>query len=107
MHKWFRNPVRDWFALIVMGILIVLSRFGIAGENLGKGFLVMASVIGIFPLVKNSVIKGLTEKKITADLAVSIVLIIALVYGQIFYVSVAVFLMLLGSFLRLDFSWNK
>ena len=107
VHKWFRNPVRDWFALIVVGILIVLSRLDVAGENLGRGFLVMASVIGLFPLVKNSVVRGITERKITSELAVSLVLMLALIYGQLFYVAVAVFLILLGSFLRLDFSWNK
>ena len=107
VHKWFNNPARDWFALIVGGLLTALSGLGVVGGTLGRGFLVMASVIGLFPLVKNSVIRGIIEKRFNADLAVSLVLIIAMIYGQMFYVAVTLFLILLGSFLRLDFSWNK
>lgn len=107
VHKWLKDPVRDWFALVAVGILIVLSKFGMVEGNLGRGFLVMASVIGLFPLVKNSVIRGLIEKKFNAEIGVSLVLIALIFYGKIFFVALAVFLILLGSFLRLNFSWNK
>ncbi|OGL38427.1 MAG: hypothetical protein A2042_00580 [Candidatus Schekmanbacteria bacterium GWA2_38_11] len=106
-HKWFKNPVRDWFALSVIGLLIAVSALGLVRADLSRGFLVMASVIGIYPLLKNSIIKGILEKRFAVDLVVSLILIIALFYGQIFPVALAVFLILLGSFLRLNFSWNK
>jgi len=107
VHKWFKDPVRDWFALLVVGVLIGMNITGLVRDALGKGFLVMAAVIGLFPLVKNSIIKGILGGRFIADLVVSLILIIALFYGQIFYVAVAVFLLLLGSFLRLNFSWGK
>ena len=107
VHKWFKNPVRDWFALLVIGLLISVSKFGLVRDDLGKGFLIMASVIGIYPLLKNSIVKVILEKRFAFDLVVSVILIIALFYGQLFTVALVVFLILLGSFLRLNFSWDK
>lgn len=106
-HKWFKDPVRDWFALVVMGILIAVNMMGLARDNLAKGLLVMAAVLGLFPLIKNAVIRGILEKRFVPELGVSLIFIVIMFYGKLLYAAIGVFLILLGSFLRLNFSWNK
>lgn len=107
LHKWVKKPARDWFAVICMGLLIFAGQMETVKEELRMGLLVMASIIGIYPLFKNSLFGSIIAKKINIDLIITVVLLMLLIQGQFLYVAVISLCMFLGSFLRLNFSWNK
>lgn len=106
-HKLFKDPVRDWFALGLMILLIGAAHFQLLPEGLGRGCLIAAAVIGIFPAMKNSLFSALLRRKPNMELAVTVVLVGLLVSGHAFAAALCSLFMLAGSFMKLDFSWRS
>lgn len=107
MHRMFGNPARDWFAAGLMGLLIAAGYFKMLPGHLSDGMLVCAAVIGLFPLLKNAVFDCIAKRTLSADIVFGAVLLGGLIAGYFFAVAVMSLCLLVGSFLRLDFSWKK
>ena len=107
MHRVFGNPLRDWFAAGLMGLLIVAGYFKMLPGHLSDGMLVCAAVIGLFPLLKNAVFDCIAKRTLSADIVFGAVLLGGLIAGYFIAVAVMSLCLLVGSFLRLDFSWKK
>ena len=73
---------------------------------LSDGMLVCAAVIGIFPLLKNALFDALYARKFRFALPVGILLLAGLFMGRFLEVSLIALLLLVGSFMRLNFSWK-
>ncbi|MBW1837078.1 MAG: hypothetical protein JRF71_11370 [Deltaproteobacteria bacterium] len=106
-HKIFKDPVRDWFALFLMGILISAGYLKWLPGRLSEGMIVCAAVIGIFPVVKNALFDCIASKKLNFELLLGILLAVGLFSGSFLPVALISFFLLVGSFLRLNFSWRN
>lgn len=107
IHKVFKDPVRDWFAAGLMLFLIYAGYNKLLPGNLSNGMLVCAAIIGIFPVIKNALLECITRKRISIELIIGIILLIGLFSGRFLEVAVASLLMLVGSFMRVNFSWRN
>jgi cation transport ATPase len=107
MHKIFGNPLRDWFAAGLMGVLIIIGYFQLLPGHLSDGMLVCAAVIGIFPVMKNAIFECLAQRRFDADILVGALLLTGLLLGRFIEVATCALLLLIGSFLRLNFSWRN
>ena len=106
VHKFFNDPVRDWFAFLLMGLLIVAGYFRWLPGNLSDGMLVCAAVIGLFPIVKNGLFDSIYKRTFRFELLVGILLLAGLFMGRFLEVALIALLLLIGSFMRLNFSWK-
>ncbi len=105
-HKIFRDPVRDWFGAALMGFLIVVGYLQWLPGNLSDGVLVCAAVIGIFPILKNALFDCIAKRTISFELLVGILLLGGLVMGRFLEAALIALFLLIGSFMRLNFSWK-
>jgi cation transport ATPase len=106
LHKIFKDPVRDWFAVALMALMILVGYYQWLPGHLSDGLLVCAAVIGIFPAAKNSLVKSLFRRRPTFELLVSLLLISGLFAGRFLETALISLFLLMGSFMRLDFSWK-
>ncbi len=106
IHKVFKDPVRDWFAVGVMVLMIVAGYFRWLPGQLSGGILVCAAVIGIFPALKNAFFQSILERRPCPELGICVVLMAGLFSGFLIEVALCSLFLLMGSFSRLDFSWK-
>jgi cation transport ATPase len=106
MHKVFGDPARDWFGVFLMGILIIVGYLKWVPGPLSDGMLVCAAIIGIFPLLKKALFDCVYNRKFRFELLVGIVLVAGIFWGKFLEVALIVLLFLIGSFMRLNFSWK-
>jgi len=106
-HKVLKDPARDWFGAGVMALLIAAGYFELLPGQLSKGMIVCAAVIGIFPLVKNGLFESIAQRRPNIELGIGIVLVIALFLGNFLTVAFISLFLLVGSFMRLNFSWKR
>ena len=106
VHKVFGDPVKDWFAAFLMGLLIVAGYFQWLPGHLSDGMLVCAAVIGLFPIVKNGLFDSIDKRTLRIELLVGILLLAGLFMGRFLEVALITLLLLMGSFMRLNFSWK-
>ena len=102
----FGDPVRDWFGAFLMGLLIAAGYFHWLPGYLSDGMLVCAAVIGLFPIVKNGLFDSIYRKTFRIELLVGILLLAGLFMGRFLAVALITLLLLMGSFMRLNFSWR-
>ena len=107
IHKIFRDPVRDWFGALLMGLLISVGYFKLLPGYLSDGMLLCAAVIGIFPVLKNALYDCMVRRSIGFELLMGVLLLGGLVMGRFLEVALAALLLLIGSFVRLNFSWKE
>jgi hypothetical protein len=69
--------------------------------------LLCAAVIGIFPLLKNAVFESIARRIFSVEIILGVLLIGGLLLGSFLQVALISLCLLVGSFLRLDFSWKK
>jgi cation transport ATPase len=105
-HKIFRDPVRDWFGAALMGLLIVVGYLKLLPGHLSDGVLVCAAVIGIFPALKNALFDCIYKREFRFELLVGVLLLAGLFLGRFLEVALISLLLLIGSFMRLNFSWK-
>lgn len=106
-HRILNDPARDWFGLMLMGLLITVGYFKWLPEHLSKGMIVCAAVIGIYPVLKNALFICIAKRRVNFELFVGILLLIGLCIGKFLEVALTALFLLIGSFLRLNFSWEK
>ena len=106
VHKVFGDPVKDWFAAFLMGVLIVAGYLQWLPGHLSDGMLVCAAVIGLFPIVKNGLFDSIYKRTLRIELLVGILLLAGLFMGRFLEVALITLLLLMGSFMRLNFSWK-
>lgn len=106
IHKIFRDPVRDWFGAALMALLITVGYFQLLPAHLSDGMLLCAAVIGIFPVLKNALYDCIARRSISFELLMGILLLGGLVTGRFLEVALAALFLLIGSFIRLNFSWK-
>jgi hypothetical protein len=107
VHKVFKDPVRDWFGAVLMLILIYAGYNRLLPGNLSDGVLVCAAIIGIFPVIKNALLECISRRRISIELVIGAVLLTGLFTGRFLEVAIAALLMLVGSFMRINFSWRS
>ncbi len=107
IHKVFKDPVRDWFGAVLMLILIYAGYNRLLPGNLSDGMLVCAAIIGIFPVIKNALLECISRRRISIELVIGAVLLTGLFTGRFLEVAIAALLMLVGSFMRINFSWRS
>jgi len=107
IHKIFRDPVRDWFGAALMGLLIVVGYLKLLPGHLSDGMLLCAAVIGIFPVLKNALYDCIARRSIGFELLMGVLLLGVLVTGRFLEVALAALFLLIGSFVRLNFSWKE
>lgn len=107
IHKVFKDPVRDWFAAALILFLIYAGYNQLLPGNLSNGMLVCAAIIGIFPVIKNALLECITQRAVSLELVIGVILLIGLFSGRFLEVAVASLLMLVGSFMRVNFSWRN
>jgi hypothetical protein len=107
VHKVFKDPVRDWFGAVLMLILIYVGYNRLLPGNLSDGMLVCAAIIGIFPVIKNALLECISRRRISIELVIGAVLLTGLFTGRFLEVAIAALLMLVGSFMRINFSWRS
>jgi hypothetical protein len=107
VHKVFGDPARDWFGAFLMGLLIVAGYFKWLPGYLSDGMLVCAAVIGLFPIMKNALFESIYKRTLRFELLVGILLLAGLFMGRLLEVALITLLLLLGSFMRLNFSWKE
>ena len=107
LHKVFGDPARDWFAAGLMGVLIATGYFKLLPGYLSDGMLVCAAIIGIFPLMKNAVFECIGKRTVNADILAGGLLLAGLFMGRFTEVALVALFLLIGSFLRLNFSWRN
>jgi len=107
VHKVFNDPVRDWFGAALMALLIVVGYKRWLPGHLSDGMLVCAAIIGIFPVIKNALLECISRRRISIELVVGIILLTGLFSGRFLEVAIAALLMLVGSFMRINFSWRN
>ncbi len=107
IHKVFKDPVRDWFGAVLMLILIYAGYNRLLPGNLSDGMLVCAAIIGIFPVIKNALLECISRHRISIELVIGVILLIGLFSGRFLEIAVAALLMLVGSFMRINFSWRS
>ena len=106
IHKIFRDPVRDWFGAALMGLLIMVGYLKLLPGYLSDGMLLCAAVIGIFPILKNALYDCIARRSIGFELLIGVLLLGGLVTGRFLEVALAALFLLIGSFVRLNFSWK-
>ena len=89
-----------------MILLILFGYYQLAPGPLANGMLVSAAVVGIYPVLKNGLFEIIAERKFSFDLVVGTVLLIGLIFGKFLEVALISLLLLVGSFLKLDFAWR-
>jgi len=107
IHRFFGDPLRDWFAALLMTILMGIGYFNLLSGKLSDGMLLCAAVIGIFPLLKNAVFESIARRTFSVEIILGVLLIAGLLLGNFLQVALISLCLLVGSFLRLDFSWKK
>ncbi len=107
MHKIFGNPLRDWFAAGLMGVLIVIGYFQLLPGHLSDGMLICAAVIGIFPVLKNALFESIAQRRFSPGLFVGMLLLAGLAAGNFLAIALFSLFLLVGSFMRLNFSWRN
>ena len=90
-----------------MLILIGAGYFRLLPGRLSDGMLLCAAVIGIFPLLKNALFETIASRRLSVEIILGACLIIGLLLGSFLLVALISLCLLVGSFLRLDFSWKK
>ena len=98
--------MKDWFAAFLMGLLIVAGYLKWLPGHLSDGMLVSAAVIGLFPIVKNGLFDSIDKRTLRFELLVGILLLTGLFMGRFLEVALITLLLLIGSFMRLNFSWK-
>jgi len=106
IHKVFGDPVRDWFSVFLMALLIVTGYLKWLPGYLSDGMLICAAVIGLFPIVKNGLFDSIYKKTLRFELLLGILLLSGLFMGKFLEVALITLLLLMGSFMRLNFSWK-
>ena len=106
IHKVFGDPVRDWFGVFLMGLLIVAGYLQWLPGHLSDGMLVCASVMGLFPIMKNGLFDSIYKRTLRFELLLGILLLAGLFMGRFLEVALITLLLLMGSFMRLNFSWK-
>lgn len=89
-----------------MLLLIGAGYFKWFPGYLSEGMLLCAAVMGVFPLLKNAVFDALYKRKFRFELPVGIFLLAGLFMGKFLEVALIALLLLVGSFMRLNFSWK-
>ena len=107
VHRFLKDPLRDWFGAAVMVLLIAAGYYKWLPGHLSDGMLVCAAVIGIFPIVKNALFECVERRRITIEICVGLLLIAGLFIGRFLEVALVALFLLLGSFMRLNFSWRN
>lgn len=107
VHRVLKDPARDWFGVGLVCCCILLGISGIAPPLASKGLFLAAAVIGLFPAVKNAVLTACIEKKISVELFAALLILLLVGSGYFREAALAALFLLLGSFLRLDFSWGE
>ena len=107
IHRLFMDPVRDWFAVTLMALLISAGYFRLLPGYLSDGIIVCAAVIGIYPLFKNALSDCIKRKKPSFELLLSVLLFAGLLSGMFLEVALACLLLLTGSFMKLNFAWKR
>jgi cation transport ATPase len=107
VHKVFKDPLRDWFAVFLMVLLIGTGTLQWLPGNLSAGMLVCAAIIGIFPILKNAIFDTIASRRPTLELVLGILLVGGLFMGRFLETSWVALFLLIGSFLRLNFSWRN
>jgi len=102
----FGDPMRDWFGAFLMVLLIVAGYLQWLPGQLSDGMLVCAAVIGLFPIVKNGLFTSIYKRTLCFELLVAILLLAGLFMGKFLEVALITLLLLMGSFMRLNFSWK-
>jgi cation transport ATPase len=105
IHRVFGDPLRDWFAVLLMIVLIGIGYFSLLPEKLSSAMLLCAAVIGIFPLLKNALFESIVRRTFSVEIILGVLLIGGLLLGSFLQVALISLCLLMGSFLRLDFSW--
>ena len=98
--------MKDWFAAFLMGLLIVAGYLKWLPGHLSDGMLVCAAVIGLFPIVKNGLFDSIDKRRLRFELLVGFLLLAGLFMGRFLEVALITLLLLIGSFMRLNFSWK-
>ena len=98
--------MRDWFGAFLMGLLIMAGYLQWLPGQLSNGMLVCAAAIGLFPIVKNALFDSIYKKTLRFELLVGILLLAGLFMGRFLEVALIALLLLVGSFMRLNFSWK-
>jgi cation transport ATPase len=107
IHRVFGDPLRDWFAALLMTILMGIGYYNLLPGRLSAGMLLCAAVIGIFPLLKNAVFESIARRTFSVEIILGVALIVGLLLGSFLQVALISLCLLVGSFLRLDFSWKS
>ncbi|MFC1591307.1 hypothetical protein ACFL43_02160 [Thermodesulfobacteriota bacterium] len=107
VHRVFKDPARDWFGAALMVLLIAAGYYRWLPGLLSGGMLVCAAIIGIFPVVKNALLECISRRRPSIELFLGAILLIGLFRGHFLEVAVAALLMLVGSFVRINFSWRN
>jgi len=103
----FGDPLRDWFGAFLMGLLILAGYFKWLPGYLSDGMLVCAAVIGLFPIIKNALFESIYKRTLRFELLVGVLLLAGLFTGRFLEVALITLLLLMGSFMRLNFSWKE
>ncbi len=106
-HRVLKDPARDWFGVGLILLLILVGLFRLLPPELNSGLFLAAAVIALFPALKNALFAALHRKKLSPELLVVAGLLAMLFRGYFLTGAVAGLFLLVGSFLRLDFSWSE
>lgn len=106
-HKVLKDPARDWFGAGLMALLIAAGYYKWVPGYLSEGVIVCAAVIGIFPIVKNALFASIAKRRPNIELCIGSMLVIGLCLGNFLAVAFIALFLLLGSFMRLNFSWRN
>ncbi len=103
----FKDPVRDWFALGLILLFVVIGFSQMLPAKASQGLFLAAALIGLFPAMKNAIRVCLLQRKMTLEILVVTLLLIMLFSGYFFEAATAGLFLLIGSFLQLNFSWDE
>jgi len=106
-HKVLKDPARDWFGAGLMALLIATGYYKWVPGHLSEGMIVCAAVIGIFPVMKNALFESIARRRPNIELCIGSLLVIGLFLGYFLTVAFIALFLLLGSFMRLNFSWSN
>lgn len=107
IHKILNDPARDWFAVALMAALILTGYFKVLPGYLSSGALVCAALIGIFPVLKNALFESIAQRRFSPGLFVGMLLLAGLAAGNFLAIALFSLFLLVGSFMRLNFSWRN
>ncbi len=106
-HKIFKDPARDWFGVGLMSLLITAGYLKWLPGLLSNGMIVCAAVIGIFPFFKNALFDCISRKRFSPELFLAVLLLAGLFAGKFLETALISLVLLVGSFMRLDFAWRR